>query len=95
MKRHCLVTAGCVLAMLSTSPAAKQAGNVLIGYCVGLKGLEIAKSAGFDYVEVGVTEIAALSDADFDAALERVKAGWHSNTQRQSLYPWKHEADRT
>ena len=73
MKRHCLVTAGCVLAMLSTSPAAKQAGNVLIGYCVGLKGLEIAKSAGFDYVELGVTEIAALSDADFDAALERVK----------------------
>ena len=73
MQRHCLVTAGCVLAMLSTSPAAKQAGKVLVGYCVGLKGLEIAKAAGFDYVELGVTEIAALSDADFDAALERVK----------------------
>ena len=69
MKRDRLVTAGCVFAMLSTFSAAKQAGNVLIGYCVGLKGLEIAKSAGFDYVELGVTEIAALSDADFDAAL--------------------------
>ena len=73
MKRHRLVSAGCVLAILSTSAAAKQAGNVLIGYCVGLKGLEIAKSAGCDYVGRGVTAIAALSDADFDAALERVK----------------------
>ena len=40
---------------------------------MGLKGLETAKAAGFDYVELGTSEIAALSDADFDAALERVK----------------------
>jgi sugar phosphate isomerase/epimerase len=40
---------------------------------VGLKGLETAKAAGFDYVELGTTEIAALSDAEFEAALERVK----------------------
>jgi sugar phosphate isomerase/epimerase len=73
MKCRNLVVAGCVLAVLSTSLAAEQAGKVLIGYCVGLKGLETAKAAGFDYVELGVTEIAQLSDADFDAALERVK----------------------
>ena len=56
-----------------TAPASAQIAKVLIGYCVGLKGLEAAKAAGFDYVELGVTEIAALSDADFEAALEQAK----------------------
>ncbi len=73
MTRRSFVIAGCVLALLSTSTAAKQAGKVLVGYCVGLKGLETAKAVGFDYVELGASEIAALSDAEFDAALERVK----------------------
>jgi sugar phosphate isomerase/epimerase len=73
MKRRSLVILSCCLALLSTSRAAGQAGKVLVGYCVGLKGLETAKAAGFDYVEIGVTEIAALSDEDFEAALERVK----------------------
>ena len=63
----------CVLAAIANVPAAAQLTNVLIGYCVGLKGLETAKAAGFDYVELGVTEIAALSDAEFEAALEHVK----------------------
>lgn len=58
---------------LSTLPIAGQAGKNPIGYCIGLKGLEIAKAAGFDYVELGTTEIAALSDAEFEAAVEQVK----------------------
>lgn len=73
MKRR-LVFAVSVLALIATLQSAGQAGKVLIGYCVGLMGLETAKAAGFDYVELGVTEIAALSDAEFDAALARVKA---------------------
>jgi D-psicose/D-tagatose/L-ribulose 3-epimerase len=73
MQRHRLVIAGCLVALLSNSPSALQAGRVLVGYCVGLKGLETAKAAGFDYVELSVTEIAGLSDADFDAAVEHVK----------------------
>jgi len=73
MKRRSFVIAVCMLAVLSTSPTAEQTATVLVGYCVGLKALESAKAAGFDYVELGVSEIAALSDADFDAALERVK----------------------
>jgi D-psicose/D-tagatose/L-ribulose 3-epimerase len=72
MKRRSLLV-GCLLALLLELPAAEQAAKVLVGYCVGLKGLEIAKAAGFDYVEVRVTEIAGLSDSDFDAAVERVK----------------------
>jgi len=72
MKPRTLVTAT-VLLLLVAFPSAEQAGKVLIGYCVGLKGLESAKAAGFDYVELGTTEIAALSDSDFDTALERAK----------------------
>jgi len=65
----CLIAVAC-----ASASAATQAGRNLIGYCVGLKGLEAAKAAGFDYVELGVTEIAALSDADFEAAAAHVKA---------------------
>lgn len=72
MKRHSIILA-CVLALMANAPAAEQAAKVLIGYCAGLKGLETAKAAGFDYVELGATEIAALSDADFEAALEQAK----------------------
>jgi D-psicose/D-tagatose/L-ribulose 3-epimerase len=63
----------CVLA-LAVLPLSGQAGRNPIGYCVGLKGLEIAKAAGFDYVELGTTELTALSDADFDAAVAKIKA---------------------
>ena len=73
MKRSSLAVAACVLALIANAPSAEQIAKVLIGYCVGLKGLETAKAAGFDYVELGVTEIVALSDADFDAAVEQVK----------------------
>jgi D-psicose/D-tagatose/L-ribulose 3-epimerase len=61
------------LALLAT-PAAQPATKVKVGYCTGLKNLEAAKAAGFEYVEVGATEIAALSDAEFDAAAARIKA---------------------
>ena len=71
--RYGLVVAICVLTAAAHAPAAAQMAKVLIGYCVGLKGLDAAKAAGFDYVELGVTEIAALSDAEFDAALEQAK----------------------
>jgi sugar phosphate isomerase/epimerase len=73
MNRRSFVAACCALVLLTVFPAAQMAGKVLVGYCVGLKGLEVAKAAGFDYVEIGVTEIAGLSDADFEAAVERVK----------------------
>src|SRR5262245_19283159 len=73
LTRRTLIVASLLALVVVAAPAAEQAANVLVGYCVGLKGLETAKAAGFDYVELGVSEIAALSDAEFDAALERVK----------------------
>ena len=60
---------------------------------MGLKGLETAKAAGFDYVELGVTEIAALSDADFDAALERVKQVGIPTPNANLFLPGTHQAD--
>jgi D-psicose/D-tagatose/L-ribulose 3-epimerase len=70
--RHAIAAAG--LLALSTLSVSGQAGRNPIGYCVGLKGLELAKAAGFDYVELGTTEITALSDADFEAAVTQAKA---------------------
>src|SRR3954471_6939879 len=46
--------------------------HVQVGYCTPLKNLAGAKALGFDYVELGATEIAALSDADFEAAATEV-----------------------
>jgi D-psicose/D-tagatose/L-ribulose 3-epimerase len=50
-----------------------QAHSVQVGYCSPLKGLDGAKAAGFDYVELGTSELAALSDAEFAQAAEHVK----------------------
>jgi D-psicose/D-tagatose/L-ribulose 3-epimerase len=44
------------------------AGTLVIGYCTSVKNLAAAKAAGFDYVELATTEIAALSDAEFEQA---------------------------
>jgi D-psicose/D-tagatose/L-ribulose 3-epimerase len=74
MQQRRLLRVLCVLVAVASAPAAAQISKVTIGYCVGLKGLEEAKAAGFDYVELGTTEIAALSDADFEAAVAQVKA---------------------
>jgi D-psicose/D-tagatose/L-ribulose 3-epimerase len=59
---------------VSTWSLSGPAGKNPIGYCVGLKGLDIAKAAGFDYVELGTSELTALSDADFEAAVAQIKA---------------------
>jgi sugar phosphate isomerase/epimerase len=53
--------------------AAPPATKVQVGYCTGLKTAEAAKAAGFDYVEVSATEVAGLSDADFEAAVARLR----------------------
>ncbi len=52
----------------------EPASRVKVGYCTGLKNVEAAKAAGFDYVELSATEIASLSDDDFAAAAARLKS---------------------
>ena len=44
-----------------------------VGLCTPLKGIDAAKTAGFEYLELGTSEIAALSDADYESALAQVK----------------------
>ena len=58
---------------LSMPHVAGRARRVQVGLCTPLKDIENAKSAGFDYLELGTSEIAGLSDADFEAAVERIK----------------------
>jgi sugar phosphate isomerase/epimerase len=41
---------------------------VQVGYCTSLKNVAAAKQAGFDYVELSTTEVAGLSDEDFERA---------------------------
>lgn len=73
MMKRWMVGVSCLLALVQL-PLVGQSGKNLIGYCVGLAGLEQAKAVGFDFVELGTTEITALSDADFEAAVVRAKA---------------------
>jgi sugar phosphate isomerase/epimerase len=66
---------GLSVAAMAMSPIQGHApAKVRVGYCTGLKNLEAAKAAGFDYVELSATEIASLSDAEFDAAAARITA---------------------
>jgi sugar phosphate isomerase/epimerase len=61
------------LASFLATGTAQERSKVRVGYCTGVKNLEAAKAAGFDYVELSATEIAAMSDAEFDAAAARIK----------------------
>lgn len=62
-----------VLAAAMVQGAAQGPARVRVGYCTTIKNLEAAKAAGFDYVELSTTEIASMSDADFQAAAARLK----------------------
>jgi sugar phosphate isomerase/epimerase len=61
-----------VAVLLLLSGAAAQGRRVQVGYCTTLKNVSAAKAAGFDYVELSTTEIAALSDAEFERAAAEV-----------------------
>jgi sugar phosphate isomerase/epimerase len=50
-----------------------QARPVQVGLCTPLRNIEAAKAAGFDYLELGTAEIAALADADFEKAVADIK----------------------
>ena len=64
----------CAAVVLALAPASAQAPQkVRVGYCTGVKNLEAAKAAGFDYVELSATEIATMSDADFETAAAKIK----------------------
>ena len=68
-----IAAATALLVVLFAHPSG-QDHRVQVGLCTGLNGIEAAKAAGFDYVELSTTELAGLSDADFEAAATRIRA---------------------
>ena len=73
VRRIANVSVVCLLGLLSLAHGPAQAPRVQVGICTPLKGIDAARAAGFDYLELSTTEIAALSDADFDAAAAHIK----------------------
>jgi sugar phosphate isomerase/epimerase len=63
-----------LIASLSVTAAAGQTSRVQVGYCSNLENMEAAKAAGFEYLELGTSELAALPDDEFEKTLERIKA---------------------
>jgi D-psicose/D-tagatose/L-ribulose 3-epimerase len=65
-----LATVFILLCILTT---AGKTSRVQVGYCGPIKEIDAAKAAGFDYMEIRTSEIAALSDEDFTALLGKTK----------------------
>ena len=72
MKGHRLTIAVAVLLTLGWAAPDAIPGKG-IGYCGPLKDIAAAKAAGFDYMEVRTSEVAALSDAEFDRLVAQLR----------------------
>jgi D-psicose/D-tagatose/L-ribulose 3-epimerase len=68
-----LAAVATLLVCLALTIPAQPAGKVRVGYCGRLQDIDTVKAAGFDYLEVRVSEVAALSDADFAATVAKFK----------------------
>lgn len=67
------VVAFLLIGILAGSHSSAQGRAVQVGYCMPLRNIEAAKAAGFDYVELSTSEIAGLSDTEFEQAAARVQ----------------------
>jgi D-psicose/D-tagatose/L-ribulose 3-epimerase len=72
-QRVSVVAASCALMSVLVATASGQNAGVQVGYCAPLADIEAAKAAGFDYLELRVTEIAPLADADYATLTARLK----------------------
>jgi sugar phosphate isomerase/epimerase len=70
--RLLLVTFLMVLSF-SVSTAGRQTHAARVGYCASLAEIDAVKSAGFDYIELRTSEVAALSDAEFEKLADKLK----------------------
>jgi D-psicose/D-tagatose/L-ribulose 3-epimerase len=64
----------CLRASKGQSPLVNA--DVKFGYCASISQIDVVKAAGFDYVELRGSEVAALSDGDF-AQLASKLQGMH------------------
>jgi D-psicose/D-tagatose/L-ribulose 3-epimerase len=67
------VAAVALLAALSLPALEAPAGEIRVGYCGPLKDIDAVKSAGFDYMEVRTSEVAALSDEDYEQLAAKLR----------------------
>jgi sugar phosphate isomerase/epimerase len=64
---------GCARSQAASSEKAAPTSGVQVGYTATLPELEAAQAAGFDYLELRVSEIAALSDDEFEQTFQRIQ----------------------
>src|SRR6201994_5215798 len=64
-RKQCFAVTLALLGCLALVALAQPKSRVRIGYCGPLKDIDAVKAAGFDYMEVRTSEVAALSDADY------------------------------
>jgi D-psicose/D-tagatose/L-ribulose 3-epimerase len=62
-----------LLACVMVAVSAQGTPHVKVGYCGALKDIDSVKTAGFDYLEVRTSEVAALSDADFEQTVAKLR----------------------
>jgi D-psicose/D-tagatose/L-ribulose 3-epimerase len=58
---------------LALSGSDAPPGRIRIGFCGPLKDIGTVKAAGFDYMEVRTSEVAALSDPDYELLVARFR----------------------
>jgi len=70
---RCILAISLAASVAAAHPHAQDHNSVQVGWCTPLKGIDAAKAAGFQYVELGTSEIAALSDAEYEQAVRHIK----------------------
>ena len=94
MITHTVSIAIALLGLLCSADLAGQARNVQVGYCSTLKNIDAAKAAGFDYLELGTSEIAALSDEEFEKAVAHIKEVGLPGSGDELVSPGRAQGDR-
>jgi sugar phosphate isomerase/epimerase len=61
------------LALLLLATAKSQSPAIRIGLCGPISQIDAAKAAGFDYMDLRTSEVAALSDADYAQLAAKLK----------------------
>src|SRR5277367_5273711 len=64
-RMQCVAVIVALLGCLAFVALAQPKAEVKVGYCGPLKDIDAVKAAGFDYMEVRTSEVAALSDTDY------------------------------
>src|SRR5450755_4001433 len=72
-RMQCFTVIVAMLGCLALVALAQPSQKVRIGYCGPLKDIDAVKAAGFDYMEVRTSEVAALSDADYATLAAKFK----------------------